>query len=70
MAGRKFIKTTVVAGCLAALLSGCGTRGGLELSPEQRAEVARKATAQEGQGKPEGATGKPHQGFILDDLLR
>lgn len=51
-----------------ALLAGCGVRGALDNPPEQRPETT--ATAESGQGKPEGAAPKPHKPFILDDLLR
>lgn len=52
-----------------SVLAGCGVRGGLELPPEAKANRA-TATADSGQGKAEGAAPKPHQGFILDGLLR
>ena len=55
---------------LAFVLTGCGVRGGLEYPEASRAETATAATAASGQGKPEGATAKPHQGFILDGLLQ
>lgn len=49
------------------LLAGCGVRGPLEY-PKQQAQTT--APAQSGQGKPENAAPKPHQGLILDNLLR
>lgn len=52
----------------AAMVSGCGIRGGLETPPEAKAQQ-RDATAQSGQGKSEGAAPKPHKPFILDGLL-
>jgi len=55
----------LIAAALAAAVAGCGIKGGLE-SP-----VAKEtASAESGQGKPQGAAPKPHQGFILDGLLR
>lgn len=54
---------------LIAALGGCGVRGGLELPPEARDEVAQTATAGAGQGKAKGEAGKPHQPSILDGLL-
>ncbi len=50
---------------LAASAGGCGIKGGLE-APQAK----ETASAESGQGKPEGATPKPHQGFILDGLIR
>ncbi len=54
---------------MAMVLSACGVRGSLELPPETKAQQ-QTATADSGQGKPAGAAAKPHQGFILDGLLR
>jgi predicted small lipoprotein YifL len=54
-----------IACALAAAVGGCGIKSGLE-APEAK----ETATAESGQGKPAGATAKPHQGFILDGLLR
>jgi predicted small lipoprotein YifL len=50
---------------LAALAAGCGIKSGLD-SPEAKST----ASAESGQGKPEGTAAKPHQGFILDGLIR
>ncbi len=55
---------------LALTLAGCGVRGGLETPRESTEAQPTSATAEAGQGKPEGATRKPHKGFILDGLLR
>jgi predicted small lipoprotein YifL len=49
-------------------LAACGVRGSLDAPPEAKADVT--ARADSGQGKPEGATPKPHKEFILDGLLR
>jgi predicted small lipoprotein YifL len=51
----------------AAGLVGCGVRGSLE-SPV--AAPAETAPADSGQGKKAGDAAKPHQGSILDGLLR
>ena len=60
------------AGMTAALLVGlaaCGTRCNLETpAAEKAAETT--ATADSGQGKPEGTALKPHKPFILDPILR
>lgn len=50
---------------LAASTGGCGIKGALE-APQAK----ETASAESGQGKPEGAAPKPHQGFILDGLIR
>ncbi len=55
---------TVLAG-----LAGCGTRGNLE-TPAAVKAADTTATADSGQGKPEGTALKPHKPFILDPILR
>ena len=65
---RLTLTVTLLAGT--ALLAGCGVRGSLDMPPDQRADAATTATADSGQGKPEGAAPKPHKGFVLDGLLR
>jgi predicted small lipoprotein YifL len=57
----------VLAGVLAG---GCGVRGSLEYPEATRSAQQATASAESGQGKPAGATAKPHKGFILDGLLR
>ena len=62
---------TVVAAGL--LLAGCGVRGPLQNPKPDAASpaaVETTANAESGQGKPENSAPKPHQGFILDGLLR
>ena len=54
-----------IACALAATVAGCGIKGSLE-APESKST----ASAESGQGKQEGAAAKPHQGFILDGLIR
>lgn len=49
-------------------VGACGVRGSLDRPPEAKADAT--ATAQSGQGKPEGAAGKPHKDFVLDGLIR
>ena len=59
------------AGLVAALLAGlagCGTRGNLEYPGAAKAEPT--ASADSGQGKPEGAALKGHKPFILDGIIR
>lgn len=66
------MRTTVKIGLLLAICAfgaaGCGVRGSLEAPPE--AKVDKTATAESGQGKPEGATPRPHRDFVLDGLIR
>jgi predicted small lipoprotein YifL len=59
----------LATGMLVAALTGCGVRGSLQAPPDEAGPSA-TASANSGQGKPEGATDKPHKGFILDGLLR
>lgn len=63
-------KIVLAVTLLAFGLAGCGVRGPLELPPEAKAAHEAKASADSGQGKPEGATKKPHQPFILDGVIR
>ncbi|HKZ96561.1 MAG TPA: lipoprotein [Hyphomicrobiaceae bacterium] len=69
MAGMAMPLRTIAILVLASLaLAACGVRGSLETPREAAADTT--ATADSGQGKPEGAAPKPHKGFILDGLLR
>jgi predicted small lipoprotein YifL len=61
---KPFIRLSFIV-ALAASVGGCGIKGGLE-APQAK----ETASAESGQGKPAGATPKPHQGFILDGLIR
>ncbi len=66
-------KTIVLTLAVGLALAGCGVRGPLQ-NPKPEANSApvpqNTATSESGQNKPEGAAAKPHQGFILDGLLR
>lgn len=64
------LRIMVVLAAAALALAGCGVRGSLDLPPEAKAEQRNAASADSGQGKPEGATPKPHKDFILDGILR
>lgn len=68
-AGTRFGLIAAAIALAALSLAGCGVRGSLEMPPEAKAAQS-TATADSGQGKAQGAAGKPHQGFILDGLLR
>jgi|LNFM01.1.fsa_nt_gb predicted small lipoprotein YifL len=55
------------------MLAGCGVRGPLQTpKADANAPATPEATASadSGQGKPANTAAKPHQGFILDGLLR
>jgi predicted small lipoprotein YifL len=65
---RALVRWGIIVVVCAFGVSGCGVRGSLEAPPEAKAD--KTATAESGQGKPEGATGKPHKDFILDGLIR
>jgi predicted small lipoprotein YifL len=66
------MRTTVKIGLLLAICAfgaaGCGVRGSLEAPPEAKAD--KTATADSGQGKPEGAAPRQHKDFVLDGLIR
>jgi predicted small lipoprotein YifL len=62
------LKSALVAILLAMGLQGCGKRASLDNPAEAKADPT--ATAQSGQGKPEGAAAGGHKPFILDGLLR
>lgn len=62
------VRLAATAAAMAFALAGCGVKGGLE-APES-SKSATTADAASGQGKPEGEAAKPHEGFILDGLLR
>jgi predicted small lipoprotein YifL len=59
-----------VAMIAALALAGCGIRGALEPPPDSQATTDTTASADSGQGKAQNAAPKPHQGFILDGLIR
>ncbi|MFM2422383.1 MAG: hypothetical protein RL291_913 [Pseudomonadota bacterium] len=72
---RPVLKSAVRGSALLAvalLVAGCGIRGPLEAPAQAGAPPAPGSTAQadSGQGKPANAAPKPHQGFILDGLIR
>ncbi len=73
---RQWMKAATTAGLMAVVLAGCGVRAAPDYPTVDKADKADKAaptstaTAESGQGKPEGAAPKPHKGFILDGLIR
>jgi predicted small lipoprotein YifL len=66
------LASIILVGVLASALTGCGVRGSLDAPSAAGGEPQKTntATADSGQGKKEGEAPKPHQGFILDGLLR
>ena len=63
------LRIAFAAAALGLFLSGCGYRGPVQIDKTEAAQQT-TATAESGQGKPEGAAQKPHKGFVLDGLLR
>ncbi|MEO0729383.1 MAG: lipoprotein [Pseudomonadota bacterium] len=60
----------IAAVCFCGLaVAACGVRGSLEFPDAATAQPGAPATADAGQGKAPGATGKPHQSSILDRLI-
>lgn len=66
------LKVIATAALLAAGagLSGCGVRGPLEPPPKAVAEGQAKSAESGAAGENSAAKPKPHDGFILDGLLR
>jgi predicted small lipoprotein YifL len=62
---QKAVLRLSIAVALAAAVAGCGIKSGLD-SPASKST----ASAESGQGKKQGAAAKPHEGFILDGLIR
>jgi predicted small lipoprotein YifL len=66
---RHMLALTVAAAMLAAL-GGCGVRGNLDPPMEAKAEGTAKSPEAAAAGPNSAAPPKPHQGFILDGLIR
>ncbi|MGL4395525.1 MAG: LPS translocon maturation chaperone LptM [Hyphomicrobium sp.] len=62
--------TLIVAGSALAGLGGCGVRGPLDPPPEAVASGTAKSAEAGAAGENSAAEPKPHEGFILDRLLR
>lgn len=63
-------RTIAVLTLMALALSGCGIRGALDQPADSQTTTDTNASADSGQGKPENAAPKPHEGFVLDRLIR
>ena len=63
-------RTIAVLSLMALALSGCGIRGALEQPPDSQTTTDTNASADSGQGKAENSAPKPHQGSVLDSLIR
>jgi predicted small lipoprotein YifL len=63
-------RTIAVLTLTALALSGCGIRGALEKPDDSQTTTDTNASADSGQGKPANAAPKPHEGFVLDGLIR
>ena len=65
------LRLWLVAGAVAlASLSGCGVRGPLEPPGGNTAQGDSKSSESADPGQNSAAPKKPHEGFILDPLLR
>ena len=51
-------------------LGACGVRGSLDPPPDAKAAGTAKSAEAAGTGPGSAAPPKPHEGFILDPLLR
>lgn len=63
-------RTGALAALLALSLAGCGVRGSLEAPAEAKAAGTAKSPEAAATGSNSAAPPKPHEGFILDGLLR
>jgi predicted small lipoprotein YifL len=70
----KFTEKSVRMGLLMAALSlalgGCGVRGSLDAPPQAKAAGTAKSAEAAGTQADSAAPPKPHEGFLLDPLLR
>jgi predicted small lipoprotein YifL len=66
----KGIGAGVVVAALAFGLAACGVRGSLDPPPGAKAAGTAKSAEAAGTQPDSAAPPKPHEGFILDPLLR
>ena len=66
----KGIRAGVVVAALSLGLGACGVRGSLDPPPDAKANGTAKSAESAGTQPNSAAPPKPHEGFILDPLLR
>jgi predicted small lipoprotein YifL len=70
----RFTAKGIIAGVVVAALSlglaSCGVRGSLDPPPGAKANGTAKSAESAGTQPDSAAPPKPHEGFILDPLLR
>lgn len=66
----KAMLAALVAAGLCLGLGGCGVRGSLDPPPSAKAAGTAKSAEASGTQPESAAPPKPHEGFILDPLLR
>jgi predicted small lipoprotein YifL len=64
------LSRVIAIAATALVLGACGVRGPLDPPASAQPADLGKAQADSGQGKKQDDAQKPHQGFILDGLLR
>ena len=64
------ILALTLALAVTAALAGCGVRGPLDPPPQAAAEGTAKSAQAGAAGENSAAKPKPHEGFVLDPLLR
>lgn len=67
---RRAIFAGTAVAVAATLLGGCGIKGPLEPPMAAKAEGEAKSAEAQAPGTNSAAPQKPHEGFILDPLLR
>ncbi len=66
----KGVCTGIVMVILSLSMAACGVRGALDPPPKAKAEGTAKSAEAADPGPDSAAPRKPHEGFILDPLLR
>lgn len=66
----RMIGTGLVIAGLCFGLAACGVRGSLDPPPSAKADGTAKSAESAGTQPDSAAPPKPHEGFILDPLLR
>lgn len=66
----KSISLGLLVTALTFALAGCGVRGSLDAPPSAKAAGTAKSAEASGTQADSAAPPKPHEGFLLDPLLR